>query len=47
MTDQTDIDYIYQDTNAANFQLVVEDIVNALVNLNNQQNSEVVAWFLN
>jgi hypothetical protein len=46
MADQIDIDYVYQDTNAANFQLVVEEIVNTLVNLNNQQNSEVAAWFL-
>jgi hypothetical protein len=46
MSEQNNIDYIYQDTNEANFQLVSEDIVNTLVNIQNQQNAEVTAWFL-
>tara|TARA_Y200000002_G_scaffold252234_1_gene208954 strand:- start:3362 stop:3505 length:144 start_codon:yes stop_codon:yes gene_type:complete len=46
MSEQNNIDYIYQDTNEANFQLVSEDIVNTLVNIQNQQNAEVAAWFL-
>lgn len=46
MSEQRNIDYIYQDTNQENFQLVSEDIVNTLVNIQNQQNAEVVNWFL-
>ena len=46
MSGQENIDYVYQDTNEANFQLVSEDIVNTLVNVQNQQNAEVTSWFL-
>ena len=46
MAEQKNIDYIYQDTNQENFQLVSEDIVNTLVNIQNQQNAEVTTWFL-
>lgn len=46
MADQKNIDYIYQDNNQENFQLVSEDIVNTLVNIQNQQNAEVATWFL-
>ena len=45
MAEQKNIEYVYQDTNQANFQLVVEDIVNTLVNNTNQQNVEVTNWF--
>ena len=41
MAEQRNIDYIYQDTNQENFQLVSEDIVNTLVNIQNKQNAEV------
>ena len=46
MAEQKNIDYIYQDTNQENFQLVSEDIVNTLVNIQNQQNADVTTWFL-
>lgn len=42
-----DLEYIYQDLdNQANFQLVLEDIGNQLVRYHNDENQEVVAWFL-
>ena len=46
MAEQRNLDYIYQDTNQENFQLVSEDIVNTLVNIQNHQNAEVATWFL-
>ena len=46
MSEQNNIDYIYQDTNEANFQLVSEDLVNQLVRYHNVENQEVTAWFL-
>ena len=46
MSEQRNIDYIYQDTNQENFHLVSEDIVYSLVNIQNQQNAEVANWFL-
>ena len=42
-----DLEYIYQDIdNQANFQLVIEDIANQLIRYHNDENQEVVAWFL-
>jgi hypothetical protein len=47
MTSIRDLEYIYQDLdNQANFQLVIEDIANQLVRYHNDENQEVVAWFL-
>ena len=47
MASKIDLEYIYQDIdNQANFQLVIEDIANQLIRYHNDENQEVVAWFL-
>lgn len=46
MASERNLEYIYQDLdNQANFQLVLEDIVNQLVRYHNDENYEVASWF--
>lgn len=47
MASKQNLDYVYEYLETPDFQKVVEDIVNQLVNFHNTENEEIVAWFLN
>ena len=47
MASKIDLQYIYQNKDAdLEFQLVVEEITNQLIRYHNDENQEVVSWFL-
>tara|TARA_R110001583_G_scaffold105219_2_gene252726 strand:+ start:11213 stop:11359 length:147 start_codon:yes stop_codon:yes gene_type:complete len=47
MTSIRDLEYIYQYVDSPqDFQRIVEDITNQLIRYHNDENQEVVAWFL-
>lgn len=47
MTSIRDLEYIYQYVDSPqDFQRIVEDITNQLIRYHNDENQEVIAWFL-
>lgn len=47
MSSKLNLQYIYQDIESMpEFQLVVEQLTNQLITYHNDENQEVVAWFL-
>ena len=47
MASKIDLQYIYQSIDSSvEFQLIVEEITNQLIRYHNDENQEVVSWFL-
>jgi hypothetical protein len=47
MASKIDLQYVYQNIDSnAEFQLVVEELTNQLIRYHNDENQEVVSWFL-